>query len=205
MEEKKLELIEKISKVFMHYGIKSVTMDDLATKLGVSKKTLYVYFKDKKDMVRQMVTMKTQNDAVFCENAKMESENAIAAFLTITSYVLKKIREVHPSVFFDMQKYHNDAWQILEKHRVMFIHQLLKDNMIRGIKEGIYREDINVDILPRVFIGRFDTAFDQKTFPPTEYSFEDVFNEMLMFHLRGMVNEKGLKYLQERLNKEVND
>lgn len=205
MEEKKLELIDQISKVFMHYGIKSVTMDDLANKLGVSKKTLYVYFKDKKDMVRQMVIAKTERDTAFCMMAKEESENAIDAFLAITTYVLKRIREVHPSVFFDMQKYHNDAWQILEEHRVVFIQQLLKDNMERGMNEGIYRGDLNLEIMPRLFIGRFDRAFDPKTFPPTEFSFEEVFNEMLIFHLRGLANEKGLKYLQERLNKEVND
>ena len=205
MDEKKVELIEKISEVFMHYGIKSVTMDDLANKLGVSKKTLYVHFKDKKDMVRKMVEVKTHRDASFCMQAKEDSENAIASFQAITSYVLKKIREVHPSVFYDLQKYHGDAWNILENHRKEFIQQLLKDNMERGIAEGIYRDDMNLDIMPKLFLGRFETAFDPKSFPAAKFNFEEVFNEMLSFHLRGMVNDKGLKYLQERLNKEVND
>lgn len=200
MDEKTKEILEKAAAVFLRFGIKSVTMDDMARELGISKKTLYVHFKDKNELVLMILASKVEEDQDHCCMVQKESENAIDELIGIIQFVIENMGKINPSVFMDLQKYHADAWAIIHKHKSEFIFNVLSKNIERGVKEGIYREELLSDIVARLFIGMTDLLFDGKTFPWPEYKLTDLYQTITSFQIHGMANEKGLQYLNNKIN-----
>ncbi|MGB0933211.1 MAG: TetR/AcrR family transcriptional regulator [Lishizhenia sp.] len=199
MEEKKLEIIEKSARVFMRFGVKSVTMDDLVSKLGVSKKTIYKYFKDKSDLVMHIIKEETQKDKLVCQTCAENSENAIDELIKVNQHVLEShLMDIHPSVFYDMQKYHPEAWMIMEDHKSKFMQNMIAHNVQRGIAENIYRDNVNPEIVSLMYAACIDSVMNQDSIP-----FGKVYIEVSRFFLRGLVNPTGLNYLQERLKRET--
>ncbi|MDX1651025.1 MAG: TetR/AcrR family transcriptional regulator [Brumimicrobium sp.] len=199
MDLKHLEIIEKAALLFLRNGIKSVTMDDLAKELGVSKKTIYKYFEDKNDLVTKIVKTKTTFDRHACESARCESENAIDAMFRISEFVSGMMQEVHSSVFFDLQKYHREAWKIMEDHKSNFVKSQLKENIIRGQNEGLYISSLDPEVIASIYIASTNGLFDGETFDLKLHKFNEIFNEIIHFQIRGIANEKGLKYLNNRI------
>jgi len=204
MEEKQLEIVQKASEIFMKYGIKAVTMDDLARELSISKKTIYKYFDDKKDLVRSIVRAKTEYDVVTCNHLIHHSENAIDELIQISRMINENFGMIHSSVFFDLQKYHKDAWSILQDHKQQFVHEQIMANMKRGIQEELYRNNIKVDLVAFVYINTIDTVFEKIESSTIEYTVSEIFVEIIRFLIRGIASEKGLEYLKLRINKEKN-
>lgn len=200
MDEKTQEILEKAAAVFMRFGIKSITMDDIARELGISKKTLYIHVKDKNDLVYKIIESKVQMDQFTCTAARDGSKNAIAEFFDMRRYVLENIKMINPSLFMDLQKYHSDAWDLLMKHKMQFINASIEENIRRGIQEGLYREDIRIDIVSRLILSSGDLILEGKAFPWPEFNLEDVFNTMTRFQIRGLASDKGIKYLQQHIS-----
>ena len=123
--------------------------------------------------------------------------------IRISEFVSEMLQDVHTSVFFDLQKYHRDAWSIMEDHKNTFVRNQIKDNIERGIQEGIYRDNSDPDILSKAYVSTMGALFDGYTFPSSEYKFSKVFNQIIRFQIRGLASEKGLEYLKKRLNNEM--
>jgi AcrR family transcriptional regulator len=200
MEEKQLEIINKSALIFLKNGIKSVTMDDLAKELGVSKKTLYKYFDDKNDLVTKIVESKTVLDRQACKEARCDSENAIDALFNISKFVSDMMQNVHSSVFFDLQKYHRGAWEVMEEHKLNFVKSQIKENIERGQKEGLYIPTLHPEIIASIYISTMDGLFDGESFDIDTHRFQVILDEIIHFQIRGIANEKGLAYLKNRLN-----
>lgn len=203
MDEKRLEILERASHVFMKYGIKSVTMDDLSRELGISKKTFYKYFEDKNDIVRSIIELKVQMDRALCSNTMCQSENAIDQLINISRLVIEHIGNVNPTVFYDLQKYHADAWQIMTQHKWEFVLSMIRENIEQGIKEKIYRDNLDPEIIARLYVGSTDMILNGDVFPWPEFKFQNVFTEMIRFHIKGMASDKGIEYLRKRLENET--
>lgn len=203
MDEKKLEILERASLVYMQYGIKTVTMDDLARELGISKKTIYKYFEDKNDLIRSIIELKSEMDKAICINCMQNSENAIDDLFSLSRLVIEHFSNINPAVFYDLRKYHPDAWAIMEEHKWKFVQSMIRDNIERGINEKIYRDDIKSEVLARLYVSSTDAVLNASIFPWPEFKFQEVFSEMIQFQLHGMVNEKGLKYLKQKLKNDV--
>jgi AcrR family transcriptional regulator len=204
MDEKKLEILERASAVYMKYGIKTVTMDDLARELGISKKTIYKYFDDKNDLVRSIIEMKVSMDAAICVNCMQNSENAIDDLFNLSKLVVEHFSNINPAVFYDLRKYHPDAWGVMEKHKWEFVQSMIQENVERGIKENIYRKSLHPEIMSRLYVSSTDAILNSNIFPWPEFKFQEVFIEMIHFQLYGMVNDEGRKYLKQKLQNETN-
>jgi AcrR family transcriptional regulator len=203
MDEKKIEIMEKAAAVLMRYGIKSITMDELASQLGISKKTLYLYFSDKNDLVYQIIQAKTAINEMHCCMVQLNVENAIDEMLEIGKFILNSFGNINSSVFFDLQKHHPDAWKIIQDHKWKFVYQTMKDNIIRGKKEGLYIETLDGDIFARIHVSLTDSVITGESFPVTDYKFDELFFEINHFFIRGLVNEKGHNYLTSLTNKQL--
>jgi AcrR family transcriptional regulator len=201
MDEKTKEYTERAASVFMRLGIRSVTMDDIARELGVSKKTLYVHFKDKNELIRNIMLAKIEEDQLSCTKAQNQTANAIEELFDIIQLVIEHLSKINPNVFHDLQKYHSDAWEIITTHKCVFVTEMIRKNVERGILEGIYRSEIDADIISRLFVGMTDLIFDGKTFPWPEFSLTRVYSEIISFQIHGMANEKGLNILTKKMNK----
>lgn len=197
--------MEKATEVFMRYGVKSVTMDDLAKSLGVSKKTIYKYYSDKNDLVKHIVKAKTQLDKTVCESSKLQAVNAIDELILISKSVSDMFGQLHTSVFFDLKKYHREAWDIMEAHKNDYVRHQIIDNIQRGISEGLYRKNLDSNIISTVYLTTMDAIFDGLSFNQSNINLSTILIEVIRFQIRGMANDRGLSYLKERLKMEEND
>ena len=200
MEEKKEVVLENAAKIFMRYGLKSVSMDDVSRELKISKKTLYKFVTDKNDLVAQIMKAQIQNDEASVIKFIKESKNAIEEIISISEFAGKIVNNMHPSIHYDLEKYYPEAWEIFNGYKQKFVLGCMRENMVRGIKEGYYRKDLNIPIVALLYVARIDLIFDGKLFPPNEFNFKDVYREMINYHLRGISSEKGIKYLNEKFN-----
>ncbi|MBP6311504.1 MAG: TetR/AcrR family transcriptional regulator [Flavobacteriales bacterium] len=202
MDEKELQIIDQSSKVFMRLGIRSVNMDDIAQHLRISKKTLYQFVKDKNELVSRVVGHICSHHNTSINGICEKGHNAIDENFEITRFVAAQIGEMHPSIHFDLEKYHPEAWALLQRNEREDIYKCVTSNMRKGVKEGLYRDDLNIDVIARIYISRFDAVFDGELFPKENYRFEDVIWELFRYHVRGMASDKGLKYLSRKVKKE---
>lgn len=199
MDEKRLEILERASAVYMRFGIKSVTMDDLARELGISKKTIYKYFDDKSDLVRSIVEMKMQMDQAICQNCLNHTENAVDTLMQISRLIVEHVGNMNPSVFFDLKKYHADAWQVVEAHRWGFVLDTVTANLYRGIEEKLFRDNLNPEVVGRLYVASIDNIFNPDIFPWPKFKFQEIYTEMIRLHIKGLVNKNGLEYLNQKL------
>ncbi len=202
MDEKTRTIIEQAHRLFMRNGIKSMTMDDVATQLHISKKTLYEHFTDKNDLVERAVKYISAQNRLRIDAICKQGHNAIDELMEINLHVAAMVGKMHPSIHFDLEKYHPAAWKHLMSTKQAEIYECMVKNLRKGMKEGLYREDINVDILARIYISRFDMCFDGELFPPSEHPFADVLWEQYRYHIRGIASKKGLEYLEKKVKKE---
>lgn len=202
MEKKFEELLLRIIPVFMRLGIRSVTMDDIARELSISKKTIYKYVKDKPDLVdKAMIWFCKQNQDVVNEITK-NSSDAIDEIIGISKHAGQQLQMIHPSVHFDLQKYYPEAWSSFNSYQIDFIRNQIEANLKRGIKEGLYRDNINTHIISHLFAAKIDMVFDPEIFPVGKFSFSDVHLEMMRYHIRGIASGKGVEVLTKKIKNE---
>ncbi len=197
MENKKQEFLLQALGVYMQLGIKSVTMDELARQLGISKKTIYTYVKDKNDLVIQCIKQAQQNEECEIKDISESENNAIDELLKVGELVAQRLRSVHPSIFFDLQKYHPEAYQLMNVHRNKLIINSVTSNLKKGKEQGLYRNNINEDILSKMYVSFIDVLFHGDVFPTSKYSFIQVYSEYFKYHIRGIASDKGLNYLEK--------
>lgn len=200
MEEKESVILEQVFKIFMRFGIRSVTMDDISRELKISKKTLYKFVTDKADLVTKVVKMDLIKDEKIITDFTNASETAIDELLMVMKYFGEKVGGIHPSIHFDLEKYYPEAWDVFNSHKKNFHLGCVVRNLQRGIKEGLFRENLNPEIIAIIHVNRVDMMFDGELFPPAQFNFGDVFMEMFRYHIKGISTEKGIQLFNEKLN-----
>ena len=204
-KRKEIELIGSVAQLFMRLGIKSLTMDEIARQLGVSKKTLYKYASDKKELVTKAVRLAIdEEECVLSEMHKAEG-SAIDKIFAINIMISEKLQSIQPDVIFDMQKYYPEAWAIMEEHKCVFIHNQIKENLEEGIKQGLYRKNMDPELVARIYVTLINSIFDSPIYPSSNHSFKEMHTEVVRYHLRGITNEKGAEYMQQLFNNTNSD
>lgn len=199
--DKEQQIIADAIKVFMTYGIKSVTMDDIAKHMRMSKKTLYQYVSDKNDLVTRCLTHDCRITEERVKEILSKKLDAIEENFEISKHIVEDLKSIHPSIFFDLEKYYPDAWNTMHELRHEFVGEVMLENMERGIKEGLYREDLNVPLITRLWVARLNIIFDPLIFSLSEFGLAEVYRQMFIHHVRGIASNEGLKYIEKNLNK----
>jgi len=137
----KLAILEASSKLYMKRGIRSVSMDDLARHLGISKKTVYQYYENKEALVQDIVYAQIKREAEEVANILATSENAIEQMQKISKMALRTLGEVSSGTMFDLQKYYRKQWDAITNLHKKLIFEVIKQNIELGVKEGIYRAE----------------------------------------------------------------
>ena len=179
----------------MRYGIKSMTMDDVARELGISKKTLYQFVENKDDLVLKMLKTHIESEKYICQNEYAKTENAIAEIMLVIEMNAKQLQQMKANIVYDLQRYHRNAWEVMVEYQRGFMYDIVHRNLERGIQEGLYRADINTDIITRIHIISSFQLFDESFFPSSNYSKVAVFKEYLMHYLHGIVSDEGKKLI----------
>ena len=182
--------------MFSRFGVKNLTMDDIAKELGMSKKTIYQHVNNKADLVRLSLEEFLKEEKANLKAILASTENSVDTIIQLAYYFHGQIREFNPYVLNDLQKYYPDCWAILNDYRYSYFHTVIADNIDNGIREGLYRKDMNADIIAKIYIKGFEILLDQDLFPQKKYVFLEVYKEFLKYHLRGIVSAEGLKLLE---------
>ena len=204
MEESE-EIYISVASIFKKFGIKSQTMDDIARHLGISKKTLYKYFKDKNDLVVKTLNHLNSADCKVIEQIAQNSENAIEESFAISKHVLDQFKDIHPNVWYDLERYHPKAMGFMDDHMKNVIYQWVCDNLKKGIEEGLYREDLKIPIIAGIYVSRIKDFFNPMIFKVDRYSFATIYVEAFRYHIRGIASEKGFEVLKNKVKKEKNN
>ena len=200
--EKKERIINGALELFMRMGVKSVNMDDVASHLGMSKKTLYQFVQNKSDLVEQSFALHHCRVKNMISMICKKHENAIDELFEIDEGVCQLMKNRHPSMVFNLKKYYPKVWGMLEDLKKKHILKTVKNNLESGIKQGMYRADIHVDVIAKLVMSRVDALVDDELFPLTEYDFRQLLKENRVYHIRGIATEKGIEYLEQKLKNE---
>ena len=205
MNEELNNLLTKVRCLYMKYGIKSVTMDDVARELGISKKTLYQYVNDKNDLVQKVVEMEITDKAAGFSKMRCPDLNAIEEIFEVHKLVQQMLKDYNPSTEYDLRKYYPDLFAQVVKVRRERIYTNTLANLKKGKEEGLYRKELNDELIAKLQLSRIESAFDDKIFTQEELVSPKLFLEMFVYHIRGIANDKGLTVLEKKLKELENN
>ena len=186
----------------MQYGIRSVSMDDIAAHLGMSKKTIYQYFADKDELVASVVEDVIKFNQQCCINDRAVSKDAVHEIFLAMQMMQDMFENMNPSILYDLEKFHPGAFRLFQTHKYDFLFQVLKKNFERGVQEDLFRNDIEMDVVIKARLESMMLAFNQQVFPKNKYRLVNVETQLTEHYLFGIATLKGhkliLKYQQDR-------
>ncbi|MEN9521812.1 MAG: hypothetical protein RL065_189 [Bacteroidota bacterium] len=203
-EEIKLKIIQASYQLFHRLGIRSITMDDIARELGMSKKTLYQHFADKDEIVKQaiqahiLLIQRTMNEV------KKQSKDAIQEIMMTSERMSEFIRGMNPTAFHDMKKYYPEAMKIFEEHQQKYFYSVLESNIKWGIAEGLYRKDIDIEITAYKRMHEVESGCNPEIFPIKKFNIETIQKCLLDQFMHSICTLKGHKLINKYKNIDEN-
>ena len=190
-------ILQQAETMFLRYGLKSVSMDDISQQLGISKKTLYHHFEDKEMLVTEVVKSVLQTNESLMEADIVNSQNAIhEEFLAIT-LMSTLFQTMNPFILFDLQKYYPKGFEVFVKHKQECIAEKVRSNLKRGIEEGLYRPEINIPILLNLRQESLMMPFKPDFQSGLSSNLVEIATEISIFFLNGIVTPKGKKWMDK--------
>ncbi len=196
-------ILDKAQELFFRYGVKSVTMDDIARELGISKKTIYQHFEDKNAMVFAGVEHHFECDRTLAEQMQIEAPDPIAEVVMASEMMRQTMSGMNPTAIFDIKKYYPKAWDLFSKYKKEFILELVKKNLRKGVDMGLYRPSVNVEVIARLRLEQIEMGLDPYLFPLGQFNPLDTQLELLDHFLRGIVTPQGLNLYEIYLEKQL--
>ena len=193
---------QKARELFMRYGFRSVTMDEIAGQTGISKKTLYQFFEDKDALVEAVMHTELEYMQTQCKKQVKEAENAIEEIFLDMDAMEAVMDAMNPQIVFDLEKFYPRTFEKFKKHKNNFLLDVIRKNLERGIEEELYRNDFDIDIIARFRLESAFVIFNPEIFPHSKYSLIKVSTEVYYHYLHGIATTKGKKliekYIQQR-------
>ncbi len=193
----KENIVQKASALFSLRGFKSVTMDDLAEALAISKKTLYAHFENKEQLVRESSFFVFDSVCREIELIKNKAAHPIEELYTVKSAVLKHYQNEDTSPVYQLQKYYPDIYTELKDQEYGRLGIMVQSSLKLGVSTGLFRPNINIDFVSRLYLNGMRGIRDIAIFPPTQFDMKSLFESYLEYHARAIVTPKGLGILNE--------
>lgn len=194
--ESKEQIAQAAEDLFLAYGVRSVTMDDISKKLAISKKTIYQHYRDKDEIVCLVTERVMEREEEQINEIKNKAKDVIHELILLSKYIREHGQSVNPSVLFDLQRYHRSAWEIYLKFKEnVFLYSLI-DTLNRGKEKGYIREEVNVEILSLLRLEEIQMAYDADVFPRDKFNFQEVQLQLFEHFVHGILTTKGLETLQ---------
>ena len=199
--ETKERIIQEARNLFLRLGIRSVSMDEIATQLGISKKTVYQHFQDKDELVDRVLQMQINNMQAETTETVQSASNAIEEIFNTMDMMVKHSRNMNPMVLFDLQKYHLSSFQKFHAYKNNFLLNIISNNLKKGVEEGLYRSDIKIEILSKFRLETLMIGFNMDAFPADKYNVTEVSLVIIENFLYGLATEKGFNMIESYKNK----
>ena len=192
MEER---ILIKAQELMFQTGVKHVTMDDLANQLGISKKTIYQFFKDKDALVSSVVAQELGNHAQLCNQCKQQADNAVHEIFLLMKVIAEMFTRMNPLALFEIEKYYPLAFEKIKNHKDDFIFSMISANLEKGITEGLYRKDVDVTILSKYRLETSFIPFNIQVFHPSKFDMLKVNLQIIEHFVYGVATLEGHKLM----------
>lgn len=196
----KEKILDKATELFLNLGFKSVTMDDLSEQMGISKKTIYSHFENKTDLVDQctlgLFHKISQGIDCICSLGK----NPIEELYEIKKFAMVHLKNEKTSPQYQLKKYYPGIYQKLQQKQFEVMQGCVVTNLQRGIEMGIYRANLNVEFVARIYFTGVTSIKDETLFPKAILPHAELMDMYLEYHLRGIVTPKGRTILNNIIN-----
>ncbi|MCK5815537.1 MAG: TetR/AcrR family transcriptional regulator [Flavobacteriaceae bacterium] len=191
------KILAKASELFLNFGFKSVTMDDIAMEMGISKKTIYTHFKNKTKLIESttisLFDFISNGVGCICELEK----NPIEELFAIKEFMLKHLKGKKSSSYFQLQKYYPNIFYSLKMKQLELMQSCIITNLDKGIEMGLFRKDLDLDFTSRIYFNGIIGIKDEETFPPDKFTREYLTHTFLVYHIRSISTGKGIKVLEK--------
>jgi AcrR family transcriptional regulator len=197
----KERILLKATDLFMRYGIRSITMDEIAAQLGISKKTIYQFFTDKDEMVDGVVENHIKDNEEKCKGFHAVSQDAIHEIIIAVAETEEMLKVMNPLILYDLEKHHPKSQKKLMNHFHRFMYVMIIENLQRGVEEGLYRPGLHEDIVARHRLESAFMCFNQDVFPHGRYKISEVCRELASLFLYSIATEEGKKLIEKYTEK----
>lgn len=194
------KILETACNLFLKLGFKNVTMDDISKELSISKKTIYTHCANKKELVKETTDFMFDNIQKGIDHIRHKNHNAVNELFEIKKFVLNTLKEDDNSCYFQLQKYFPEISKKLKKKHLRAVNECIKENLKKGIDHKLYRKDIDIDFISRIYFIGITGIKDEEAFPSNLYLQKDLTTNFLDYHIRAIATEKGLKILNQFIN-----
>ena len=191
------DIVEKSKKLFGKYGFKSISMDDIARELGVSKKTLYQYVKNKADLIQKTFELDLFRLKSWVSEIIVLELNAIEEFLVMCKYIEKDFDHFDPAVIYDLQKYYPSLYKSHMEEKQQFVYTHIRNNILKGMREGLYRDDLDADLIAGLYIKKMIALHSNDLEFLKNLTFEKIFEVMIENHIRAISNPAGIVFFEQ--------
>jgi len=189
--ETRQRILEAATEQFARFGVRTITMEDLARKVGISKKTIYQEFEDKKDLVKAVFARILEEDRQRLAFIAEQGDGVIEHLVQTSKMMRERLTSINPLVILEVQKYFPEAWKIFESFKEDTIQSDLVKVLEKGKELGYFRKEIDSKILAKVRITQITSAFDPRSFADVEYNLVEEQMVILDHFLHGIFTEKG--------------
>lgn len=190
------QILNKATEMFLTLGFKSVTMDDIAAEMGISKKTIYQHFSNKDALVKATTTNLFETISCGIDEIILADKNPIEELFAIKEFVLKNLKDENTSPIYQLHKYYPRIHKSLMLKQFDKMGSCVVENLEKGISLGLFREDINKDYISRFYFSGMNSIKDAELFNPEVFSLKDLQAKYLEYHLRGICTPKGIEQLE---------
>ena len=191
------KILYKATEMFLNLGFKSVTMDDIATELGVSKKTIYNHFSNKTDLVNEVTNSVFE---IVCDGIDLicrKEDNPIDELYQIKRFSMEYLKNEKTSPQYQLQKYYPKIYSTLKTKQFDVMQDCIIENLRRGVELGFYRQSIDIGFISRIYFNGIMGLKDAELFPLKQFSMNNIMSFYLEYHLRGICTEEGINKLNE--------
>jgi TetR/AcrR family transcriptional regulator, cholesterol catabolism regulator len=202
LEKLKENIIERASAQFLLLGIKSVSMDDICSDLGISKKTIYQIFPTKEMLVDLVITKFIDEEKAVILHLQEVSVNAVDEMTQVAEYAVSFFNQVRPILLHDLQKYYKHSWEKVLQMQSTFIKNQIKANLERGKSEGTYREDMDPEIISNLYVVKAKSLTGQHILSMSDQDRDKLIKQHMLYHIHGILSDAGRE--QFNLNKHFN-
>jgi len=195
------KILHTATDLFLNLGFKSVTMDDIAENLGISKKTIYTYFKNKTELVNASVYYVFERISNGIDHICRVDNNPITEIFIIKDFVLENLKNEKSSPLFQLKKYYPKLHQDLIIKQFEIMQSCVEQNLLKGMDLGLFRKDLDLDFISRIYFSGMNAIKDNDLFPKNKTDIKNLMDAFLDYHIRAIATEKGLKILKNQINK----
>ncbi len=200
MSQQKDKIVDAAFELFLKYGIRSVSMDDIARHLGISKKTLYQYITNKRELVEYAMTKSIREEKEVIEGIFAKEHNAVEEMVAIAHFVYHQLSLIDKRMIYDLTKYYPDVMCKLDDFHNQFIFDGIKENLQKGISEGLYRDDMDIDIIARLYMVKAQSIIHDDFFSRIQAALWDIYLEHFRYHAYGITTEAGRSHFDNHID-----